>query len=124
MQCLRNVQNNNKHFVSRDRTRKRQSGLPRHATNYVRLWKYARVREERLKFVDLIVKLGIWVEPAVKVSIVSADESDNRYLECALAGGGRYVVTGDQHLLELVDYQGIQLVLPATFITLLVTGTA
>lgn len=94
-------------------------------TGYARIQrKYKQVRENRLEFVDLITEQSLWVQPAEDVSAIVADESDNRYLECTLAGGARYVVTGDQHLLEIADYQGVQIITPATFITLLMTGSA
>ena len=48
---------------------------------------------------------------------VSSDETDNRYLECAVAGGAEYVVSGDKrHLLPLVEYRGVRIVSPATFL--------
>ena len=51
---------------------------------------------------------------------VSPDESDNRYLECAVAGGADYLVTGDKrHLLPLSEYRGVRIVSPTTFLVAL-----
>jgi putative PIN family toxin of toxin-antitoxin system len=51
---------------------------------------------------------------------VSRDGTDNRYIEYAVAGGADYLVTGDKmHLLPIGEYQGIRIVSPATFVTLL-----
>jgi putative PIN family toxin of toxin-antitoxin system len=48
---------------------------------------------------------------------VSPDESDNRYLECAVAGGADYLVTGDKlHLLPIGEYRGVKIVSPAMFL--------
>ena len=92
-------------------------------TGYERILKKdARVRENRLEFAALISDQGVWVEPPHRLSVVSADESDNRYLECAVAGGAQYIVTGDQHLLAIRHYQGIEIVSPAVFVALLETG--
>ena len=92
-------------------------------TGYERLQrKYQKIRENRLEFVELISEQGIWVEPAETLAVVTADESDNRYLECAVAGGARYVVTGDEHLLNVGEYQGITVLSPAAFVTWLETG--
>jgi uncharacterized protein len=89
-------------------------------TGYERIQnKYAKVRENRLEFVALVEENGIWAEPSQTIDIVSADESDNRYIECAIAGNAHYIVSGDQHLLELGEYQGIIIVSPAIFVTLL-----
>lgn len=89
-------------------------------TGYERLQKkYKKIREYRLEFVELITKQGIWIEPTEVLSIVTADESDNRYLECAIAGGAIYVVSGDEHLLDIGNHQGISIITPAAFVTLL-----
>lgn len=89
-------------------------------TNYDRLQKkYKKIRETRLEFVELISEQGIWIEPTETLTIVTADESDNRYLECAIVGGATYVVTGDEHLLEIGSHQGINVITPAAFVTLL-----
>ena len=92
-------------------------------TGYERIQnKYAKVRENRLEFVALIEENGIWAEPAETVDIVSADESDNRYIECAVTGNAQYIVSDDQHLLDIGDYQGVFIVTPAMLITLLDSG--
>lgn len=89
-------------------------------TGYERIQnKYAKVGENRLEFVALVEENSIWAEPSETIDIVSADESDNRYIECAVTGNAQYIVSGDQHLLDIGDYQGIIIVTPAMFITLL-----
>lgn len=48
---------------------------------------------------------------------VSSDESDNRSIECAIAGNASYVVTGDKkHLLPIGEYKGVQILSPASFL--------
>lgn len=49
------------------------------------------------------------VRPARSVRAVAHDP-DNRVLECAVAGGAGYVVTGDKHLLTLKRYSDITIV--------------
>lgn len=55
-----------------------------------------------------------WVQPQERMMIVR-DESDNRYLEAAVAGAAQFIVSGDDHLLKLGQYQGIQIVSPTDF---------
>ena len=81
--------------------------------------KYKNIRENLLEFVELISEQGVWTEPADSLNVVTADESDNRYLECATAGGAAYVVSGDEHLLDIGNHQGISIITPAAFVTLL-----
>lgn len=93
-------------------------------TSYQRLQKkYARVRENRLEFVTLIKEQATLIEPEKVLSIID-DESDNRYVECALAGNARYIISGDDHLLELKEFEGVLMVNPATFVTLVKSGHA
>jgi putative PIN family toxin of toxin-antitoxin system len=89
-------------------------------TGYERLQKkYKRIREEREGLVDDLRNFAVIVEPQQKLSVVQADDSDNRYIECAVASGANYIVTGDPHLLTVNEYQGIVIVSPATFLALL-----
>jgi putative PIN family toxin of toxin-antitoxin system len=92
-------------------------------TAYERIQKkYAQVRENRLEFAALIAEQALWVQPAMTIDAVKADESDNRYLECAAAGAAGYIVTGDDHLLALGEYEGIRILTPAAFVVLVEGG--
>jgi hypothetical protein len=94
-------------------------------TGYARIQKkYARVRENRGEFVALISEQAIRVEAVEKLDVVGADESDNRYVECALAGNAQYLVTGDEHLLDLGEYKGVAILTPAALVALQETGRA
>lgn len=50
------------------------------------------------------------VNPKIKLKIIKEDPDDNKILECAVAGGARYVVSGDKHLLKLGRYKGIKMI--------------
>ena len=67
----------------------------------------------------MIAEQSMWVEPLERLAAISSDESDNRYLECAVEGGAQYIISGDKHLLELGEYRGIAIVSAADFIALL-----
>ncbi len=76
------------------------------------------MRETRLEFAVLISEQAVWVEPMERPDIVDAHESDNRYLECAAVGHATYIITGNDHMLDLGEYEGIAILTPATFVTL------
>ncbi|MBC7811370.1 MAG: putative toxin-antitoxin system toxin component, PIN family [Burkholderiales bacterium] len=59
-----------------------------------------------------LVKL---VEPAA-IQPVSRDPDDDDILACAVAGKADYIVTGDDDLLILEQYQGIQIVEVSQFL--------
>ena len=53
----------------------------------------------------------------MRLAVITAKESDNRILECAVAGQAAFIVTGDRkHLLPLGEYSGIRIVSPADFV--------
>jgi len=58
------------------------------------------------------------VNPTSRISIISHDDPDNRILECALEARADYIITGDRHLLNLQNLQGMNIVTPATFLKL------
>jgi len=76
------------------------------------LWDQARAREaarQRENFSEV-------VQPQIRLTVL-ADESDNRILECAVAGQAAVIISGDKHLLQLSSYQGIAVLQPADFLS-------
>jgi putative PIN family toxin of toxin-antitoxin system len=57
------------------------------------------------------------VFPTRKIAAVKADPYGNLILECAVKAGVDYVVSGDNHLLELRRFESIPIVSPAQFLT-------
>ena len=74
------------------------------------------------RFLRLLQNEAILVAPTDLLSVVKEDESDNRYLECAVAGKAGYLISGDNHLLDIGDYRGIIILPPAAFVALLGSG--
>jgi len=87
---------------------------------YPRIAALHKLAEPELQtFLALLGEESRVVEPAERLR-VSPDEPDNRYIECALAGGADYLVTGDKlHLMPIGEYEGIRIVSPATFLAIL-----
>jgi putative PIN family toxin of toxin-antitoxin system len=56
------------------------------------------------------------VDPEPNVQVIKRDPDDNRVLECAKAAGASFVVSGDEHLLALKEYEGIIILSPGEFI--------
>ena len=51
------------------------------------------------------------------VTIVEKDPDDNKFIECALALEAKFIITGDNHLLEVGEYNGIKILTPAEFLS-------
>lgn len=71
------------------------------------------------QFLGLIASQAVMVNPIRELTIIKADPTDNRFLECALEGGALNIVSGDQHLLELGEIEGIAILPPMGFLALL-----
>lgn len=56
------------------------------------------------------------VTPTESVNIIETDPTDNKFLEAALEGKAIYVVSGDNHLLELKSFRGIDILTAHEFI--------
>src|SRR6266545_7862736 len=52
----------------------------------------------------------ILTEDTYEVSRVKKDVADNKFVGCALEGDAVYIVSGDDHLLSIKHYRGIQIV--------------
>jgi uncharacterized protein len=55
------------------------------------------------------------VNPKNRIAVI-ADDPDNRILECAIEGTADFIISGDHHLTNLKNYQGIKIVAPSTFL--------
>lgn len=84
--------------------------------------RYSRIRrrhgwseEEIDAYVNRLTEVAILTPGQMAVSAVPQDPDDDVLIACALEGKADYLVTGDQHLLGLGSYEGIQIVTPASF---------
>jgi putative PIN family toxin of toxin-antitoxin system len=74
---------------------------------------------EILRTVENIVSMSILVEPTEHLDIVKDDPDDNIVLECAKAGNSDYIITQDNHLLRLGQFEGIKILTPKQFLNVL-----
>ena len=59
------------------------------------------------------------VTPAMTLSVIEADDPDNRVLECALEVKAAYIVSGDaRHIQPMKQFRGIKIMSPAQFLKL------
>lgn len=65
------------------------------------------------------MKNAIIVSPKIKFNIVKEDPDDNKVLECASEGRVNFIITQDNHLLRLREFQGIKILKPEEFLNLL-----
>ena len=75
--------------------------------------------EEIDRLINGLHTAAVYVEPEEALKVVEDDPDDNRVLECAVAANADYIVSGDQHLLDLGEYRGIAILPPAGFVILM-----
>ena len=51
-----------------------------------------------------------------RLCVVQSDPSDNKFIECAVAGKARVIISGDKDLLSLGRYRQIRILSPAKFL--------
>ena len=74
---------------------------------------------------SVLRKWELWFTHPVKVTFLSAylpeypesrDQTDNKFLEVAMAGAAKYIISRDKDLLVLKNFKGIEIVPPKIFI--------
>ena len=63
----------------------------------------------------------IAVEKRIKKG--SRDITDNKYIECGLAGNTDFIISGDTHLLEIKEYDGIRIVTAKEYLEIIKNKT-
>ncbi len=71
---------------------------------------------EMKRTVEKIASLSIIVEPQQKLDIIQEDQDDNKLLECAVAGKADFIISKDNHLLGLNEFNGIKIISPREFL--------
>jgi putative PIN family toxin of toxin-antitoxin system len=67
--------------------------------------------------IESIAEFAKHVTPTETIDSVPTDPDDNRVLECAVIAGSQTIVTGDDDLLRLVGFRGIEIVTVTDFLT-------
>jgi putative PIN family toxin of toxin-antitoxin system len=63
-----------------------------------------------------ISNIAEWIEPTKSHKIVKEDPDDTMILDCAIDAKVDFIITGDMHLLELEEYEGIRFARPNDFL--------
>lgn len=66
--------------------------------------------------VGQLVRIAAVVDPTETIRVVLADPADDRVLEAAQMFGADVIISGDRHLLDLGDWNGIEVISPAELI--------
>jgi len=78
--------------------------------------KFKITAEEITAATDYLLRTAEFVTPGPAINAVRADPSDDKFLEAALEGQADFVVSGDNHLLELKTFRGIPIISARQFV--------
>ncbi len=73
----------------------------------------------RLSIEDLlrtILSISTLTETKTKLDIVKADPKDNIILEAAVEGKVEYIISYDNHLLNMIEFRNIKIISPGEFL--------
>lgn len=69
-----------------------------------------------LPIIELITIHGTFVDTRGFDIPICEDPDDDKFLECALAGKCKTIISGDKHLLKLTGYEDIVVLSPRNFV--------
>lgn len=78
---------------------------------------------QRLEFLAALIGKAEWIQ-VTEVVLECRDPKDNKFLELAVSGGATHLISGDNDLLVLHPFRGIQIMTPQMFLSQLEQGGA
>jgi len=72
--------------------------------------------DEIIKIISNIKRNGKQVRVASDESPISEDLSDNLFINLAIDGGAKTIISGDSHLLKIKKFKGIEIIKVADFL--------
>lgn len=95
----------------------------RRALAYPKVKKIIRPGVDAAAWLEALAFLAVLVEPRTPAPRVCRDADDDIYFAAALAASADYIVSGDPDVLAVTDYQGIVVLTPRAFLSLLEGST-
>jgi putative PIN family toxin of toxin-antitoxin system len=78
--------------------------------------KYKLRKSDVQSLLTLIAHEAVVIPKLLSVHVIKDDPDDDKFLACALAAKAEYIVSGDQHLLDLGSYRSIPIVTVKEFL--------
>jgi len=78
--------------------------------------KFKFTEEQKATFISIILEIAKVVEISGEVKVIKEDSDDNIMLETAIVGNVDYLVSGDQHLLNLKEFAKVKIVTANEFL--------
>ena len=77
----------------------------------------SKLSQDKINFIiENFRKSSKIVKPHAKLYVIKEDPSDNKILECAETAKADFIISGDMHLRELINYKNIRISSPKEFL--------
>jgi len=76
-------------------------------------------KEKAAYFINSIEEIGSKIVPKNRIKNGSRDKSDNKYIECGISANVDYIITGDDDLLTLKEYQNIKIITAKNYLEII-----
>lgn len=94
-----------------------------HVLRYPHIIKKYHISKELIESnINLIKQEAIVLFDTIKLNVIKSDPDDNKILACALEAKAQYIISGDDHLLNLGQYQDIKIITAREFLKILASG--
>ena len=84
--------------------------------------RYTYSSEKVETFIDYLKDISIIVAQLPEIRVIERDPKDDMIIACAVAASADYIISRDRDLLDLGNYQQIQIVTPEHFMRILRSG--
>lgn len=92
----------------------------RQVFNYPKLVKLMKknkiTRKEVYDFLGKMSKVAVITPGKLEIDAIPDDPADNKILACAVEGKADYIISGDQHLINLKSYGKIKILTPSQYL--------
>ena len=78
--------------------------------------KFNVTRNQIIHFINSIEEISCHVTPHLTIQGVCRDSDDDKILECAVSGNVDFIISGDNDLLSLKEFQGIPIMTASEYI--------
>ncbi len=71
---------------------------------------------EMKRTIEKVISISQIVEASLKLDIITEDKDDNKILECAKEGGVNFIISKDNHILKIKEFDKIKIITPEYFL--------
>jgi uncharacterized protein len=68
--------------------------------------------------IEKLYRIAVVTSGDLHLNVIKDDPADNMILACAVESEADFIISGDRHLTEMKEFQGITIVNPATFLSI------